>query len=180
MAGGTRRAGTAPSQAGRVAILAGVTRPIALFALSLIVTEGALGTVALRCGSNGQEVLSIAALVFVLVILVVAAMAVWAPGQLMGNDWLREPLAESLAEAIVIGLKGNVTNLPSTEDQISVWVDLILWIERRRRQEGIPEREFRAFLVRGIQDRVVNKSPDLRAAIEAELKIGRAPDRFEG
>ena len=121
------------------------------------------------------EVLPWLGLTIMLVSLVVAIMAIWAPGALMGTDWLREPLAESLAEAVVIGLEGSVTNLPSPDDQTSAWVDLILWIERRQRQEGVPEREFRAFLVRGIQYRVVKRSPELKDAIEAGLREGRRP-----
>jgi hypothetical protein len=174
MAKRSRETGVVPSPAEWVPILSAVTRPLSLFGLALLVTMSALATVGLRSESNGQQMLLIAAGVFVLVVLVVAVMGIWAPGALMGTEWLREPLAESIAEAIVMGLEGSVTNLPSLEDQSGAWVDLILWIERRQRQEGVAEREFRAFLVRGVQDRVAKRMPNLRDGIEAGLEEGRS------
>lgn len=80
----------------------------------------------------------------------------------MGSEWLREPLAESLAEAMVDGLHGSVANLPDANDQVAAWTDLVLWLEREQRQEGPVERQFRQFLVRGIIDRAMKRMPELR------------------
>jgi hypothetical protein len=106
--------------------------------------------------------------------LVVAFLTIYAPGALMGTEWLREPLAESLSEAIVFGLEGGVTNLTTADDQCTAWAGLMLWIDRCQHQEGVAEREFRAFVVRGIKYRVFKRFPALKDAIQAELDAARA------
>jgi hypothetical protein len=176
MANGLEEPRVGPAQGEWASILSAVTRPIALFGLALLVTEAALAIVALRSESSGQGILLIAVGVFVLVVLVVAVMGIWAPGALMGTEWLREPLAESIAESIVDGLQGGVTNLEDPEDQTTPFVDLILSIERRRQQEGVSEREFRSFLVRGVHVRIVRRMPNLKDGIETRLREGRDRD----
>ena len=164
----------APKQSGWVGIISVVTRPISFFVLALLLMGSAISVVALRSGPDaGSKILIIGAAVIAFAILVVAFMGIRVPTVLMGVEWLREPLAESLAEAVVGGLEGSVTNLPKPDHQVQAWVDLIMWIEREQRQEGLPEREFRKFLVRGIQDRVVKKSPGLKKRIEIGLENAR-------
>jgi hypothetical protein len=160
--------GSLPSQAEWASILAAVKRPIGLLALFLLVSATAVVAVA----SSQPQVLFIAVLFFAFVGLVVICVLVWRPAAL-GIERPRDlPVADSLAEAVVAGLEGSVTNLPS-EEQIGAWVDLILRIEWHQQGEGTPEQEFRASLVRGIQFRVLRKSPHLKAGIEARLKEGR-------
>jgi hypothetical protein len=175
MANGSRDAGAIPSQADWVSILAAVKRPINLLTLILLVTGVAVLAVAYGSESKGPEVLLIAVSFFAFVVLVVVGLAVWKPTALMGVEWLSRSLASSLAETMVKGLEGNVTNLPSSEDQIRAWVDLIIWIEWYQQEEqDTTEREFRASLVRGIQFRVLTQSPYLKPGIEAGLRERRA------
>ena len=168
-----------PSQAGWTSILGAVRQPITFFALALLVMSALAGGafVALRWESDGQQlrviVLTVAA-VCVLAILVVAVLAIWWRGALMGTDMgtdrLSGSLAESLAEAVVDALHGSVANWDNPEDQSTAWATLIICIERRPPQEDRPAGEFRKFLARGIHFRVMKKSPPaLRARIKGDL-----------
>jgi uncharacterized protein (DUF58 family) len=176
MAKRSKEARTVPRQGTWESILAEVKRPIALFALTLLITESVvLGITASDTQSNGALVL--VGVVVVLVICVVAALTKWAPDALFGREWLEESLADSLAEAAVAGLEGSVTNLPTSDDQSTAWALLMLWVERRRKKEGEAARQFRTFVVSGIHFRVRKKWPDLKDRIEELLKEGRKPDR---
>ena len=157
-----------PSQAEWASILAAVKRPIGLLALFLLVSATAVVAVA----SSQPQVLFIAVLFFAVVGLAVICVLLWRPAALGVERNEGAPRADSLAEAVVAGLEGSVTNWRSSEEQIRAWVDLILRIEWHQQEEGTPEREFRARLVRGIQFRVLRKSPHLKAGIEAGLTEG--------
>lgn len=168
--------GTAPSGPGRVALLGAVTRPITLYALTLLVLEAAFAVAAGRARPEDEVwLLLIDAVVLVILVCVFAVLIRVAPVALMGSEWLREPLAESLAEAMVDGLVGSVANLPDIDDQIAAWTDLVLWLEREQRQEGPVERQFRHFLARGIIDRASRRMPSLREALRHRASAIRPP-----
>jgi hypothetical protein len=147
-----------------------------LFALALLVTEAALGVAAQRALPGDQfHIELIGVSLFAFVVVVTAILTVAAPGPLMGREWLRAALAESLAEAVVDGLHGTIANLTDVELRVQTWVRLETWIERQQGQEGQAEQEFRKFLVKGIHDRVVQlRMPELKEAIESQLRIVRA------
>ena len=159
---------TLPGKSGRASVLGTVTRPITLYALTLLVLEAAFAIAAGRSRPEDEIwLLLIDAVVLVVLVCVFAVLIRVAPVALMGSEWLREPLAESLAEAMVDGLHGSVANLPDANDQVAAWVDLVLWLEREQRQEGPVERQFRQFLVRGIMDRAMKRMPELRDGLQA-------------
>jgi len=161
------------SGSGRASVLGAVTRPITLFALTLLVMEAAFLAAAARLQPELMVwlmVIDVAGLI--LLVIIFAVLILKAPVVLLGTEWLREPLAESLAVAIVDGLDGSVRNLPKQEDQVRAWVDLVSMIGRQRTQEGLVERQFRQFLTRDIVDRAIRRNRDLKQSIETELASG--------
>jgi hypothetical protein len=164
----------ATSGAGRVSVLGAVTRPIILFALTLLVLEAAFAVAAARARPEHEFwLLLIDAVALTFLVIVFAVLVRIAPVALMGTEWLREPLAESLAEAVVDGLHGSIGNFSNVEDQVRAWVDLVSMIERQHTQEGLVETQFRQFLTRGILYRALRKMPDLKESIAAELRVAR-------
>jgi hypothetical protein len=158
----------------RITILGAVTRPITLYALTLLVLEAAFTAAAVRARPEDEIwLLLIDAVVLTVLVCVFAVLIRIAPVALMGTEWLREPLAESLAEAVVDGLYGSIANIPDVEDQIQAWTDLVLWLGREQRQEGPVERQFRQFLVRGIVDRAMKRMPALRRRLDELLATER-------
>lgn len=166
----------APNSAdsGRVSILGAVTRPITLYALTLFVLEAAFAAAAARARPEDEVwLLLVDAVVLVVLVCVFAILIRVAPVALMGSEWLREPLAESLAETVVDGLHSGIANIPDAKDQIRAWADLVLWLEREQRQEGPVERQFCEFLARGVVDRAMKRMPELRRDLAQLLATER-------
>jgi len=167
--------GSASGALSRGSVLGTITRPITLCALTLLVLEAAFAVAAAR--ARPEDViwlLLIDAMTLFALVSVFAVLIRVAPVALMGSEWLREPLAESLAEAIVDGLHGSIANLPDAKDQVVAWADLVVWLEREQRQEGSVERQFRQFLARGIVDRAMKRMPELRGDLTELLTEQRS------
>ena len=170
-----RQTGASPpaKASGWVSILNAVTRPITLYGLTLLISESgffvaverASPEAAMRMWLINAILLSVFAIIFAILTLV-------APAAFMGTEWLRAPLAESLAETVVDGLRGSITGLPTTEDQIGAWTDLVLWVGQTKDHQDRVEHRFRQFMADGIADRA-KKIPELRDALNERLRTAR-------